>query len=55
VGKEENMIKAVFMDYYGTVAYENGPITLEVVKNIFKNSKAESMEEVFGYWWKTYR
>lgn len=49
------MIKAIFMDYYGTVAYENGPIALEVVKNIFKNSKAESMEAVFGYWWKTYR
>lgn len=49
------MIKAIFMDYYGTVVHENGPISLEVVKNIFENSNVESMEEVFGYWWKTYK
>lgn len=49
------MIKAIFMDYYGTVAHESGPIALKVVKRIFENSNAESIEEVFGYWWKTYR
>lgn len=32
------MIKAVFMDYYGTVVHENGPITMEVVKRIYRNS-----------------
>lgn len=32
------MLKAVFMDYYGTVTYENGPITMEVVKRVFENS-----------------
>lgn len=49
------MIKAVFMDYYGTVVYENGPIAMEVVKDIYENSNAESIEDVFRYWWKTYR
>lgn len=49
------MIKAIFMDYYGTVVHENGPIAMEVVKRIYKNSNAESPEEVFRYWWKTYK
>lgn len=49
------MIKAIFMDYYGTVTHENGPITVEVIKRIYKNSKANSPEEVFRYWWKTYK
>jgi len=43
------------MDYYGTVAYENGPIAIEVVKRIYKSSNAESPEEIFRYWWKTFQ
>ena len=49
------MIKAIFMDYYGTVTYENGPITAEVIKRICKDSQAGSPEEVFRYWWKTFK
>lgn len=49
------MIKAIFMDFYGTMVYENGPIALEVVQRVYKNSSAESVEEVFCYWWKTFR
>lgn len=49
------MIKAIFMDYYGTVTYENGPITSEVVKRIYKSSNAKTPEEVFQYWWKTFK
>ena len=43
------------MDYYGTVVYENGPISIEVVKRIYKSSNAQSPEEVFRYWWKSFR
>lgn len=49
------MIKAIFMDYYGTVAHENGPIAMEVVKRVYKSSNAQSPEEVFRYWWKTFK
>lgn len=49
------MIKAIFMDFYGTTAYENGPIALKVVQRICRNSNAESAEEVFRYWWKTFK
>lgn len=49
------MVKALFMDFYGTIAYEIGPVAVEVIKDIYKNSKAESMEEVTKYWWKIFR
>ena len=49
------MIKAIFMDYYGTVAYENGPIAMEVTKRVYKSGNAQSSEEVFYYWWKTFK
>lgn len=49
------MIKAIFMDYSGTVTHENGPIAAEVVKRVFQTGDAESPEEVFRFWWKGYR
>ncbi|MDE7243860.1 MAG: HAD family hydrolase [Oscillospiraceae bacterium] len=49
------MIKAVFMDFYGTVTHENGPIAMEVVQKIYKTSSAESPEEVLRYWWTAFR
>lgn len=47
-------MKAVFCDFYGTVVYENGPQSFEVIKRIFKNSEAPSPEAVVGYWWKVF-
>lgn len=49
------MLRAIFMDYYGTVVQENGPIAMEIVKRIYKNSSAQSPEDVFSYWWKTFK
>lgn len=49
------MLKGIFMDFYGTAVHENGPIAVEVVKRIYKSSTAESPDEVFRYWWKTFR
>lgn len=49
------MIKAVFCDFYGTVVHENGPISFEVVKRIYKNSNAQSPEEAVKYWWNDLR
>ena len=48
-------MKAIFCDFYGTVAYENGPISFEVIKRVFKSSDAKSPEAVIEYWWETFR
>lgn len=49
------MIKAIFMDYYGTIAHEMGPIAMEVVQRVYESGNGNSAKEVFGVWWKTYR
>lgn len=51
----KNSIKAIFMDYYGTVTHESGPIAQEVIKRIYQNSRAKSPEEVYRYWWKKFK
>lgn len=48
------MLKAVFMDFYGTAAYEVGPAAMKVIQDIYENSSAGSPREVTGYWWKVY-
>ena len=49
------MQKAIFMDYYGTVAHELGPIAQKVVKRIYETGTAASMEAILGFWWKIFR
>lgn len=49
------MVKAIFMDFYGTAAMEIGPIAVSVIKDIYKNSTAQTPDEILGYWWKSFR
>lgn len=49
------MLKAIFMDFYGTAVHESGPIAMEVVQRIYKSGNAGSPEEVLRYWWTTFR
>ena len=46
------MIKAVFLDYTGTIIEEGGPDGMEMLKRCWKNSAIESMEAMLAYWWK---
>ncbi len=49
------MIKALFVDYYGTIVYEISPVAVEVIKRVYATGNAKSMEEILGYWWKVFR
>ncbi len=46
------MIKAVFLDYTGTIIEEGGPDGMEMLKRCYRNSDMESMEAMLAYWWK---
>ena len=46
------MIKAVFMDYTGTIVQEEGKEIGEVVMRICKNSDLRDPREAVAYWWK---
>lgn len=45
------MVKAVFMDYTGTIIQEKGADLERVVSRIWKNSRLESAEETVKCWW----
>ena len=45
------MIKAVFIDYTGTITREDGAVSMEVVKRCYGNSDAKSPQEALTYWW----
>lgn len=47
------MIKALFCDFYGTLVHENGPISYEVIRRIYKGGNARSPEEAVSYWWES--
>ena len=49
------MIKAVFIDFYGTVVYEDGEIVSRISKQIYESGNAASVREVDGYWWNTFK
>lgn len=45
------MIKAVFIDYTGTIIQEKGEDLEKVVYRIWKNSRLETPEETVRHWW----
>lgn len=45
------MIRAVFMDYTGTIVQERGPEIEEVVQRMCKNSTIKDPKKILGLWW----
>ena len=45
------MVKAVFMDYTGTIIQEKGEDLEKIVSRIWKNSRIETAEETIKLWW----
>ena len=49
------MVKAVFIDFYGTVVYEDGAVIKVVNQEIFDTGIAENTLEIGTYWWKEFQ
>ena len=49
------MIKAIFIDFYGTVVYEDGENVSKISKMIYETGKAQSVSQVDSYWWNRFR
>lgn len=45
------MIKAIFIDYTGTIIQEKGADIEEVVMRLWKNSTLETPKDTVKYWW----
>ena len=49
------MIKAFFLDFYGTVVHEDGEIIKKITQIIYDTGKAENMSEIDAFWWKDFQ
>lgn len=48
------MIKAVLIDFYGTLVKESGPVVEEALQKICSTGKEKNPGKVFGVWWKCF-
>ena len=49
------MVKALFLDFYGTVVHEDGEIIREITKIIMNTGGAGSTEEIGRFWWSEFQ
>ena len=45
------MLKAVFVDYTGTIIQEDGPDIQQLIMRAYQNSNIESPKAMVAYWW----
>ncbi len=55
MGETLIMIKAVFIDFYGTVVYEDGEVIQKVSQEIFVSGKVNDKSEIGSYWWNEFQ
>ena len=49
------MIKAFFIDFYGTVVYEDGEIIKKITQIIYNTGKVEDKSEIGAFWWNDFQ
>ena len=49
------MIKAVFTDFYGTLAHEDGETVKRISEEIFDTGKADDISDIGAYWWESFQ
>lgn len=49
------MIKAIFVDFYGTVVFEDGEIVKKISQIIYETGNAETVSQIDGYWWNRFK
>lgn len=49
------MVKAVFIDFYGTVVHEDGEVVRKISQEIFDTGKVKDKSEIGSYWWNEFQ
>jgi len=49
------MIKAIFVDFYGTIVHEDGEVIKEISKIICNTGKVDEPKDVDLFWWKDFQ
>ena len=45
------MIKALFVDFYGTIVHEDGEVIKQISQEIYDTGKVNDKSEIGSYWW----
>lgn len=48
-------MKAIFIDFYGTVVHEDGEVIKQVSQEIFDTGKVKDKSEIGSYWWNEFQ
>lgn len=49
------MLKAIFIDFYGTVVHEDGEVIKKISQKIFDTGKVNDKSEIGSYWWNEFQ
>lgn len=49
------MIKAIFVDFYGTLVHEDGAVIERVSQEIYDTGIVEDKSQIGAYWWKEFQ
>lgn len=49
------MVKAVFLDFYGTVVHEDGEVIKEINQSIMETGKADDKSQIGAFWWNEFQ
>lgn len=49
------MIKAIFLDFYGTVVHEDGEVIKKISKEIYDTGTVSDIAEIGTYWWNEFQ
>lgn len=49
------MIKAIFIDFYGTVVHEDGEVIKKISQKIFDTGTVHDISEISTYWWNEFQ
>lgn len=49
------MVKAIFIDFYGTVVHEDGEVIKQESQEIFDTGKVKDKSEIGSYWWNEFQ
>lgn len=49
------MVKAIFIDFYGTLVHEDGKIIKQISQEIYDTGKVDNKSEIGTYWWNEFQ
>lgn len=49
------MLKAIFIDFYGTIVHEDGEVIKKISQKIFDTGKVNDKSEIGSYWWNEFQ